>query len=126
MIKPHTLLISIFTLTLSAKVQVDLQLLDSPVHDMAWCGTKVVFTRDDETVEQEHTDGHTKALFVLTDDGVIWRSDNYGKTWANQNLVLEEENLVFEDLQISAANSRVIFLFGSDGVSYRTDNCGIT
>lgn len=56
------------------------QQVDSEVESTVWCGAAVVMTKDDEVVEQTH-DETRRVLFVLTDSGKVWKSNNYGKTW---------------------------------------------
>jgi photosystem II stability/assembly factor-like uncharacterized protein len=58
-------------------------------------------------------------LFTLTDKGHIWKSTDYGHHWFQ-----ELEDTIFENLQISPADSRVIYLFGTNGTSFKSSNCG--
>jgi len=47
--------------------------LDSPVNSITWCGASVVFTKDDEAIEQTH-ENSKKIVFLLTDNGKVWKS----------------------------------------------------
>jgi photosystem II stability/assembly factor-like uncharacterized protein len=58
-------------------------------------------------------------LFALTDRGFVWKSVDYGAHWLQ-----EHQDTVFEAIQISPADSRVIYLFGTNGTSYKSLNCG--
>lgn len=59
------------------EVKVSFNEIESPVSNVYWCGSSVVFTKDDETVEQTHSETR-KVLFILTDKGKVWRSADYG------------------------------------------------
>lgn len=65
------------------EVKVTVTELESPVSSLHWCGASVVFTKDDETIEQTHNEAR-KVVFVLTDKGRIWRSSDYGVTWVDE------------------------------------------
>ncbi|CAD8167582.1 unnamed protein product [Paramecium pentaurelia] len=112
------------------EVKVSFNELESPVSNIYWCGSSVVFTKDDETIEQTHQESR-KVLFILTDKGRIWRSADYGSTWLDETkswekMEPENKQLQFESIHISPADSRVIFFFGSNGISYKSKNCGRT
>lgn len=68
--------------------------MDSPVTTLLWCGSSVVYTRDDETVQQKENANNRKLLFALTDQGTVYRSSDYGSHWINVNDFLNTTNLV--------------------------------
>ena len=67
----------------SGEVKLSVQETESPVSSLVWCGASVVFTKDDEAVEQEHKETR-KVLFTLTDRGHVWKSIDYGGHWIQE------------------------------------------
>lgn len=74
-----------FISTASSTVNYKLEHLDSPIATLLWCGSSVVYTRDDETVELTENQSTRMILFSLSDHGTVYKSSDYGMTWINVN-----------------------------------------
>lgn len=115
----------------SAQLRHNVTELDSPVEQLVWCGASVVVTNDDETIYQDDNESatHRKVVFVLTKNGMLYRSTDYGFRWQNitqrfQNETLNS-NYVTTEMHQSPADSKVIFFIGKEGSSFKTDTCGM-
>ncbi|CAK87930.1 unnamed protein product (macronuclear) [Paramecium tetraurelia] len=91
-------------------------IVERPITQISWCGASIIYTREDETIPQFQGLEEEKTIFFITEAHQIYQSN--GTVW-------NQIEGLFEDIQISPADSRVIFLFGQHGQkSYRTNDCG--
>ncbi|CAD8114785.1 unnamed protein product [Paramecium sonneborni] len=91
-------------------------IVERPITQISWCGASIIYTREDETIPQFQGLEEEKTIFFITEAHLIYQSN--GTVW-------NQIEGLFEDIQVSPADSRVIYLFGQQGQkSYRTNDCG--
>ncbi len=63
---------------------------DSGIANVLWCGARHVITDDDETIKMENFNAK-RVLFLLTENGLVYRSLDHGFVWENSTKTLENK-----------------------------------
>lgn len=97
----------------AAQPQLELLHHTSPITQFSWCGAPVVYTNDDDVVEQDGVDWNQPhlTLFVLTRDGHVLREGT--------DL---EISFPVESMQVAPSESGTLYLFGESQI-LRLDDC---
>ncbi|KAL4463962.1 hypothetical protein ABPG74_005899 [Tetrahymena malaccensis] len=105
--------------------------LDSPIQEILWCGTSQATSEDGDIITYDQT-AKIRKLYVLTDKGNLYYSEDYGITLKQinddirQSTNSKQTQVVVDDIMISPVKNRKVFIFTKSGESYYTENCGAT
>ena len=61
-------------------VQWNLNIFDSPIVNVLWCGSKFILTDDNDKIETDD-DSNILHLFIITDRGLVYKSRDNGQSW---------------------------------------------
>ncbi|KAL4495635.1 hypothetical protein ABPG72_014104 [Tetrahymena utriculariae] len=105
--------------------------IDGGILEFEWCGTNEIY--NDETnrvvVDQEVEDSFDTRIFVLTDEGQVFKSTNYGKSWVHVTKAFSNSNnqpFFSTEVSVSPVDGKAVYVWGHKDTSYFSEECGRT
>ena len=111
-------LLSSFSALTEGQIEVSSFNTESPISDMTWCGP------------------NDQYVFVLTQEGLVYRTDDRGEQWenlqkrlnalGNKKVTSKGDIGKVQKVKISPVDKNLIFFLGSKGINWYSEDCGET